>query len=172
MSLKYISLSEQRFLLDTNIYGLLAEKTQVRQKLEENLEKKKIVIYGANVIRRELRKVPKDSRLEGKKLRLVLLQLYDKVIKKELITTDLAISLAKKYFNEYRKLGGINSYNKLKNDFLIVALSSLYALDIIVTEDNKTMASKRANQSYLIVNTKNKLRTPKFIGFKDFYLIL
>ncbi len=110
----------------------MAEKTKVRQKLEENLEKKKIVIYGAKVIRGELRKLPKASRPEGKRSRLVLLQLYDKVIRKQLITTDLAISLTKKYFNEYRKLGGIHNYNRFKNDFLIVALSSLYALCILL----------------------------------------
>ncbi len=108
------------------------KKTKVRQRLEENLEKKKIVIYGAKVIRGELRKLPKDSRPEGKRSRLVLLQLYDKVIKKQLITTDLAISLTKKYFNEYRKPGGIHNYNRFKNDFLIVALSSLYALCILL----------------------------------------
>ncbi len=129
---KYVSLSEQRFLFDTNIMDYWRKRLKFVKSQKKIQKKKKIVIYGAKVIRGELRKLPKASRPEGKRSRLVLLQLYDKVIKKQLITTDLAISLTKKYFNEYRKPGGIHNYNRFKNDFLIVALSSLYALCILL----------------------------------------
>jgi len=153
-----------RCLLDTNIYGLLAENKKLLFNFEELLKKQNIIVYGADIIRKELRNTPKKIKLEKEKLRLLLLKIYDKSINnKELKTNDSILTLAMEYFKQYKKLGGVQSYHNIKNDFIIVAIASLNNLDIIVTEDNKTMASKRAIKSYVKINILHSLRTPKFL---------
>jgi len=42
-------------------------------------------------------------------------------------------------------------------------------LDIIITEDNKTMCSPKAKRSYNKININNDLNPPTFIGI-DFIL--
>ena len=56
----------------------------------------------------------------------------------------------------------------IMNDFVIVAVASLKSLDIVCTEDNKTMASTFAKKAYKIVNQSNGLEIPAFIGFIEF----
>lgn len=156
-----------RCLLDTNIYGLLAENKNLLSKFEKILDEQKLLVYGADVIRKELRDTPKQIRLGKKKLRLFLLELYDSTVEnREIRSNKLALTLASEYFKQYKKYGGTKDYRNIKNDFLIVALASLNNMDIIVTEDNKTMASKKADQSYVKVNFSYNLRTPKFLPLK------
>lgn len=53
-------------------------------------------------------------------------------------------------------------------NFLIVACASINELDIVVSEDNKTMLSEYAIRTYDTVNSLRSHRTPKFIHYEDF----
>ena len=78
---------------------------------------------------------------------------------------DLAHYLAQNYLKTY---GGHVSKETLFNDFLIVAVASLKSLDLVCTQDTKTMASEHAQKAYFAINKKNGLRTPEFILLEDF----
>jgi len=161
---------EFRCIFDTNIYGLIIEKKILFSELKKILNKKKLIIYGSDVIRKELRNTPLHMKVGSEKLRLKLLDIYDNIVgNRTFETTDLAEGLAKLYFKEYKSIKGIQSYKKIRNDFLIVAIASLNDLDIIITEDNKTMCSPKAKRSYNKININNDLNPPTFIGI-DFIL--
>jgi hypothetical protein len=81
-------------------------------------------------------------------------------------------SLASKYFIVYKELGGTAKEKDIENDFLIVAAASIKSLDVVVSEDNKTMKDRTAMKSYEIVNKLNGLRTPEFIGYELFKKLL
>ena len=54
------------------------------------------------------------------------------------------------------------------NDFLIVAQATISRLDIVVSEDNRTMLSKKSRDVYDKINKEHDLITPNFIGYKEF----
>ena len=54
------------------------------------------------------------------------------------------------------------------NDFLIVACAAINELDIVVSEDNKTMLSEYAIKTYDTVNSLRYHKTPKFIRYDEF----
>ncbi|MBI3035489.1 hypothetical protein HYY71_04140, partial [Candidatus Woesearchaeota archaeon] len=70
----------KRELLDSNIYGKIVEKMEMDFVLN-NLPKSNIIIYGSDVIRKELRDTPKEKIMitENKKtkIRILLLNIYD-----------------------------------------------------------------------------------------------
>ena len=74
----------KRAILDTNIYGKIIEKMDIDFVLD-NLQKSSIIIYGSDVIRKELRDTPKEKIMitENKKIkiRLLLLTVYDFIVK-------------------------------------------------------------------------------------------
>ena len=156
----------KRLLLDTNIYGeLILDK---EYELLKNRIKLGCVIHGFEVVRDELRDVPKNVILEGKKLRLSLLHIYDEIIKKSYLLTPEMEELADKYFKEYAALGGSKSYHKLHNDFCVVACATIHQIDIVVSEDNKSMLVENALKAYDLVHSKEKRRTPHFLGYLEF----
>ncbi|MDO8538047.1 MAG: hypothetical protein Q7S21_04130 [archaeon] len=89
--------------------------------------------------------------------------------KHDLPVGEIAYQLALQYLKEYK--GNANK-SKIFNDFLIVAVASLKNLPIVCTEDNKTMASNPALKAYKIVNKRNSLNVPEFIGFDKFKKLL
>jgi len=50
---------------------------------------------------------------------------------------------------------------------MIVACASFYSLDIIYSEDNKTLIGKTALKAYNHINIKENLRTPGFLKYND-----
>ena len=69
-----------RAILDTNIYGeMVLEKDTL--KIIEKIRKSNIKIYGFETIRKELRDTPKEVKIEGKNLRISLLELYEQITK-------------------------------------------------------------------------------------------
>ncbi len=157
-------MKQLRLLLDTNIYGflILSEFKGIAVKLQEE---ENIVVYGSSVVRGELRAIPKEKSIEDGKVRMLALNLYDAIIgKHSLPLTDLIEFLASEYKREYK---GHVASAKMTNDFLIVALASLNKLDIVCSEDNKTMRSIQARRAFEKVNEKNNLRTPTFIGLNQ-----
>ena len=146
------------------------------QELRENFEvlRKVILVYGINsVIRKELRNTPKKIKLEGKNLRNYLLMLYDNFTEgHEIKMFSDTESIANTYYKTYRELGGSKSKDELYSDFVIVACSSKNGIDIIVSQDEKSMRTENAIRAYKIVNDTNRIRTPEFIEYKTFKSIL
>jgi hypothetical protein len=76
--------------------------------------------------------------------------------------------LAKKYYDHYRKLGGIYGWDtSIRVDFMIVACASFHGLDIVYSADNRTMMGKHALKAYYHINLKESLRTPGFLKYED-----
>ncbi|HZX20527.1 MAG TPA: hypothetical protein VFF13_05935 [archaeon] len=151
-----------RVMLDTNVYEFL--ELQYLDPLSKLINEKKIVIYGCRVVRKELRDIPRTAKLKGKSLRNILLGIYDKLTQNHDYQLDsIAENIAEQYWKEYE--GGI-SKRKLMDDFKIVAISSMHNLDIIVSEDDKSMKSGHAIRAYLKVNNLNGFRTPAFYSLK------
>ena len=164
MLLLFVMQQPLRVVFDTNIYGLIAEEAtpELFSKIEAS---ENIIIYGLNIVRKELRDTPKTVLKNGRNFRNLLLTYYDKLTDgHDLHTTKFAEALAKEYLNSYS--GGI-SKRKLANDFLIVACATLNTLDILVSDDNHSMFSKNAIEAYRKVNGQNGLKLPSFYSLKQ-----
>ena len=159
----------KRVILDTNIYGRMIERKE-EEKVQRALEKRKdVIIYGFDVVRKELRDLSGQTLIGRKKLRILLLVLYDKLAKAHIyFTTSLVTRLAEDYHFAYRQIGGNKPKDKIFNDFLIVACASVHELDIAVSDDNKSMLSNEAINAYKIINNMRKYRMPEFIGYEKF----
>jgi len=76
--------------------------------------------------------------------------------------------LAEQYYGLYWDLGGTFPKSEMMNDFLIIACASLKNLDIVVSNDTKTMFHELAIKAYTSVNKINRLKLPDFIGYEKF----
>lgn len=159
----------KRILLDTNIYEYITRYIS-QEELRKILNDKKIIIYGIDIVRKELRDIPKRiNTSEIKNLRLTLLSLYDLMVgKHQYVITESVKEIADKYFIVYKSLDGKKKKPEIIMDFLIVACASINGLDLVVSEDNKTLLSDKSITAYKSVNSLEKIRTPAFIGFKKF----
>jgi|SRR3989344_4048878 len=158
-----------RIILDTSIYGKIIEDA-IEDKIVEktNIHKHDLTIYGIRMVRSELRAAPKHSK-DRYDLRIALLKLYDALTKgRELQIKPLASNLAILYYKGYRKNGGSVSWNDMKNDMTIVAEATISKLDIVVSDDNRTMLSRPAKKAYYTVNKEHNMITPNFIGYSEF----
>ena len=160
----------KRLLLDTNIYGELIFDRDFPL-LKENI-KDKFVAHGFRIVREELRDVPKSSKVQGKNMRIGLLHIYDEIIKKEYPLTEEIERLGAEYYKIYHQLGSIHSYDKMRNDFLIVACATLNQVDLVVSEDNKTLLVENALKAYDQVNQQINKKIPDFIGYLEFKRLL
>ncbi|MBI2550028.1 PIN domain-containing protein [Candidatus Woesearchaeota archaeon] len=163
-----------RVLLDTNVYAKLVLDEEVQMELLGRIPSQ-IMVYGSEVNRHELRDLPKGLQLYDRNERILLLRVYDLLTQKEkrtYRTTPFVEMLALKYFEEYVRLKGNKGYEELRKDFVIVATASLHNLDIIVSEDKKTMFSAEARKAYEAVNQNNQIRTPQMIGYAEFKQML
>ena len=137
----------KRIILDTNIYGLIVEDPE-RDIVRNGIENKKaVIVYNLSLIRKELRDTPRNIRFEGENLRNYLLRIY---------------------FILYKELGGYAAKTEIIKDFIIVACASLNSLDIVVSNDNRTMLSEKAIKSYNIANRIKKIRMPRFLDYEKF----
>ncbi len=155
-------------MLDTSVYGKLIEEPAVADMLVKKIPDE-FVVYGGEVIRKELRETPKRKRLEGRNKRILLLALYSAIIRKdhhELTSNKLVETLAADYYAEYRRSGGSISGERLRNDFLIIAMSTIHQLDIVVSDDEDTMLSDNAVRAYSRTNKAYGLRNPAFKTYR------
>lgn len=161
----------KKYLLDANIYGEMVIDTEI-DKLKEFYERCRnlVLVYGIReIIRKELRSTPKDTIVGERKLRSNLLTLYDIFTRKhELSMKEEHKKLAADYYKAYREFGGSKSKNLMFNDLIIVACASSKEMDVVVSQDEKTMLTENAIKAYKFVNDINNKRTPRFIGYKDF----
>ncbi len=148
-----------RILLDTNIYGNIFELDEAEEFII-SVGKSDFIICGCNVIRKELRKIPKEM-----KLRKLALSAYDLLVdfKRNYAVNELIKTLAIGYSGHHG-----SSFKNMENDFLIVATASIHNVEIVVSDDEKTMTSAKAIKAYQNVNRKFQLSVPKFIKFEEF----
>ncbi|MBA3064577.1 hypothetical protein FP803_04020 [Candidatus Woesearchaeota archaeon] len=157
-----------KVIFDTNIYGLLLKEKDADELGRKIIEDKEFIVYGYNPIRKEIRDIPKATKL-SKKTRILLLSLYDRITGDHFLEHSLKITnLARKYYDYYRNLGGIYGWDtSIRIDFMKVACASFYGLDIIYSADNKTLLGKHALKSYKHINIKENLRTPNLLEYSD-----
>lgn len=157
-----------RVLFDTNIYGNLLEEPDTLQIEDKIHQEKEFIVYNYPLIRKELRNIPKTTKA-SRKARLLLLEMYDRITGEHFLTNSIEITnLALKYHNQYRNLGGIHGWDtNIRVDFMIVACASFHGLDLVYSNDNKTMVGKQAVKAYQHINLKENLRTPYFLGYQD-----
>jgi predicted nucleic acid-binding protein len=165
----------KKALFDTSVYGRIIEKEEVD--LIKNLVEGKIIIYGNRVIRKELRDTPKKIKaIEGEKLRnlrIYLLTLYDELVKNhDFEITNEILKLAEDYYFTYKEIGGKRGKDSLFNDFIIIACASLKRMDIVVSEDMKTMLGNDEIKTYRLVNKIKNIKNPNFINYEKFKEIL
>ncbi|MBS3148013.1 hypothetical protein J4219_03960 [Candidatus Woesearchaeota archaeon] len=152
--------SQNRVIFDTNIYGFLADESLIAQIEPRIIDNGALIVYGCSVIRKELRDAPRDARL-------ALLELYDHITK----SRDLAVSseaqvLAQEYYAEAKRENQhIRAYAEICKDFLIVAVASLNNLDIVFSDDSKTMKADSCIKAYQLVNLRHNLRPPNFLSY-------
>ena len=159
-------------LLDTNIYGSII-KNKEQDFIKDKVRKKKgIILYGASIIWKELKDVPRVVKFEERSLQLTLLGLYERLIDDEITVSIDMIRLAEDYFKVYEELGGNIPRVKIINDFIIVACASIKELDIVVSEDENSMLNSLAIKSYKIINKIQERRTPNFMKYEDFRRLL
>ena len=163
----------KRLLSDTNFYGILAkdpERLEVVRSIKIN---RFLTIYGFKTIRDELRDIPKKIKIGGKNLRIDLLNLYDEIIgKHNLKVTNDIIKIADDYYKAYREFGGSKSKNDIINDFIIVSCAAMDNLDIVVSNDERSMLTENAIRAYSLINSVVSKKTPKFINYEKFKKML
>ena len=161
----------RRAILDTSVYGQISKEPD-RLELIDRISSK-LVTYGFKIVRDEIRDVPKKIRINNKSLRLDLLNMYDSIVKDRTIQLDSGvISLADNYFMAYRQFGGIKTKEEIINDFLVVSAASKNGLEIVATNDEKTMLNPNSLKSYTLVNPIRKFKNPSFINYKSFLKLL
>ncbi|NCN39542.1 MAG: hypothetical protein GW914_04140, partial [Candidatus Aenigmarchaeota archaeon] len=107
----------KRVILDTNIYGLILKVKEEEKIINQLSSKKDILIYGFDIIRKELRDVPKKIKIDNKNLRVVILNLYDKIIKTHSLENNSYIKkLAENYFQTFKEINKNASKKKMMND--------------------------------------------------------
>jgi hypothetical protein len=90
----------------------------------------------------------------------VISKSYDLTLETERLCED--------YFITYKELGGAFGVNEMRNDFLIVACATIHEMDIIVSEDSRSLLSEDALKAYSIVNALYKRKNPAFIKYLEF----
>jgi len=162
----------KRVLFDTSVYGKIIELHE-KDEIEERLRRIQITVYGNKLIRDELRDTPKKVRVLDEKrlrnLRIYLLTLYDEIVgNHNLELTQRTNNIADAYSTAYREFGGSKSKEELIDDFTIVACASLNNLDIVISEDKKSMLGEKAKKAYKLVNELMKLNNPEFMQYSEF----
>ncbi len=153
----------EKAMVDTNVYQWLLEGKVGR--LERLIEEGKLVVFGCKIVRDELRNIPLDYTFEGKSLRNLLITTYDSLVGKRSFPVGSEIeALAEEYYCEY---GGNISKKDILSDFKIVATATIHRLDIIISEDERTMKSNYALAAYTKVNSTKMYPTPKLIRLSE-----
>ncbi len=157
-----------RVVFDTNIYGNLLEEPDAEEIERRIREEKEFVVYNFPLIRKEIRNIPKLTEA-SRKARISLLEMYDRITGGHYLRNSIEITLlAKKYFDHYRNLeGSYGCDTNIRVEFMIVACGSFYVLDIVYSDDQRTMLGKDAMKAYHHININERLRTPNFLKYAD-----
>ena len=159
----------KRVLLDTNVYGELAIDPALEKLRERIINGGNFVFYGADLIRKELRETPKAEKFGNRNLRIILLSMYDDVTKEHTLKiTSEIVELADNFYKAYKELGGLKSKQDIISDFLIVSAAMVNGLDVIVSNDEKTMLTENAIKAYRLIADVKKKRLPDLIVYDKF----
>ena len=159
----------KRLLPDTNFYGLLAKDTKRLEVVDSINVNRELIIYGFKTIRDELRDIPSKIKIAGKSLRIDLLNLYDEITgNHRLEFTGYIIKIADNYYEAYREFGGSKTKEDIINDFVIVSCASLNNLNIIVSDDQRSMSTENALRAFNLINSVINKKTPQFISYEEF----
>ena len=170
-------MKEQIVILDTNVYGELLIEEKDEELIDKIRTDKKNLIYGVDVIEKELEKTLIEIKYKGKELRRLLIDLFESLSDEIINITPLAKHLAEEYFERYKKISKSRKYNikkeksedqSLRIDFQIIAIASIHSIDIVVSADTRTMLSQISKDIFKYVNKINQLRTPEFLIYKEF----
>lgn len=166
----------KRLLLDTNIYGLIVERNE-DEEFKNLVKRSDIIVYGCSAVRKELRDIPKEkTMLRGQSVRKVrnfLLNLYDTVTKEhEIVVDERTKELASKYLEYYEEITGKTVLDHFKIDFILVACASIHGLNLIVSEDHKTLMSSDAIRTYHNINVNNKINMPGLYTYEELKRLL
>lgn len=153
------------WMLDSCIYGRIVIDDD-RELIHDKVHAKNYLIYGFEIIRKELRST--DRIIDGISLKVDLLRVYDDFVKKTYRLEEGMKSLANDYYAAYQNLGGGLPKEHLINDFLIIACASIKNLGIVVSDDRKTMLSELALKAYKSVNESKKIPFPEFKSYLEF----
>jgi hypothetical protein len=99
-----------------------------------------------------------------------LLGLYDEITNGKYLKDSLEVRrLALKFYNSYRNFGGIHNWDKtnIDIDFTIVACASIYKLDVVISDDQRTLLHKSALKAYKHICVKEKRWQPNFWKYSD-----
>ncbi len=164
----------KRVLLDSSVYGALIKDSDSVMRLDNHLGKD-MVIYGNAVIRRELKDTPKHIIYGKRKVQILLLNLYDSLVRKphhDLQINFLVEQLAAVYAKECRQQRIAFSREELDHDMLIIACAVIHKLDIVVSDDERTMLSQALRMVYASVNNGLGLENPCLITYNTFKELL
>ncbi len=161
----------RRIIFDTNIYGLIVKNNE-EEKIKELIKKANAIVYGCSVVRNELRDTPtelKQITAYGiRSLRIMLLNLYDSMITKhELSINEKTEELVQKYLVRFKELTGQKVLDHLYNDFLLVAVASLNDLDLVISNDHRTLLSIDGVRAYDFVNAEEGLHKMHIVTYDE-----
>lgn len=157
----------KRILLDASIYGEIVIDPDIE--MIKSKIKHAGIIYGFRVIRKKMRLTSRSKYVGNHGLRISLLSLYDEVTSgKEFTITEEMKKIAQSYYKAYREFGGSKSFESIGEDFTIIACASVHGIDIVVSDDEKSMLTENAVRAYKLVNEIAKKRTPDFIDYEEF----
>ncbi len=160
----------KRVIFDTNVYGKLILEKDFTLITKSIVEDKQFVVYGFGLIRKELRETPKCSLTGRHHTRSLLLTTYDTITEDRcLAESDAIMHLSRKLYSYYRKSGGIKSWKKtnISVDLMIVACAILNGLDILVSDDLRTLLSKPALNAYAKACKEQNMSCPILWKYSD-----
>lgn|SRR3989338_5091127 len=160
----------KRILLDTSVYGEMVIDADI-DAIKGSITKS-VAVYGCRLVRNQLRATSKSKFVGDHGLRISLLNLYDGIAKREYEITNEMKQMAEFYYKAYREFGGSKGLEFIIEDFIIVACAAVHNIDIVVSEDEKSMLTENAIRAYKLVNELLKKRTPEFIGYEEFKQLL
>lgn len=99
-----------------------------------------------------------------------MLSLYDGITAGRYLKDSIQINgVALKFYNAYRQFGGIANWDRtnLDVDFNIVACAAFYKLDVVISDDSKTMLSKPALKAFKHICVKESYWHPNFWKYSD-----
>lgn len=94
--------NQVRAMIDTNVYELLLEETNIKR-IRDLVRENSLIVYGCKLVRDELRNTSKDKKIGKKNLRILLLQSYDLLVKNRSYPVGIEIeALAREYLSTYK----------------------------------------------------------------------
>ena len=172
---------QKTYILDTNVYGEILVEIHSSEIIRSIESDKSVYVYGLDIIEEELKRSPVEIKYKGRILKDAVVSIYKTLVDEKISLFPAAEFIASEYFkkfDELRKSGKyygligtkIKKYSEddLRVDFEIIAVASIKGIDIVVSADKRTILSKLAESTYIIVNKVNGFKTPNLVKYSDF----